>query len=193
MGEDRVGTQEAKRREKAEPDPRPFVVERGCWVPFAVHLGICAFWFAVAPGFWPVALSIPAVLVLGFTVKYLLWSLFLLSRVRLEWARSGVRCLVVHSDSELWRERITTRWLPRIGAQAVTFNWSEHSQRKGSLEARVLGHFCGDVNFNPAVIVFRGLRHPRVFRFYYAFRETRAGRPEYLERQEARMFESLGV
>ncbi|MGH7731028.1 MAG: hypothetical protein ACRENJ_07235 [Candidatus Eiseniibacteriota bacterium] len=84
--------------------------------------------------------------------------------------------------------------MPRIGAKAVTFNWSERAQRRGSLEFSVFRHFCGsEWNFNPAVVVFRGLKRPFVFRFYSAFRETKVGRPEYLARLEARMFESFGV
>jgi hypothetical protein len=58
----------------------------------------------------------------------------------------------------------------------------------------VFKRFCGQRhNFNPSVVVFRGLRAPLVFRFFYAFREVKAGRDEYLRRLEADLFEELGI
>jgi hypothetical protein len=58
----------------------------------------------------------------------------------------------------------------------------------------VFRHFCGTHwNHNPAVVVFRGLKQPYVYRFYEAFAQVKAGRPQYLEGLEADMFEAMGL
>ena len=43
-------------------------------------------------------------------------------------------------------------------------------------------------NFNPALILLRGLRHPYVYRYYYAFRDAKHGNMEALRRLETHMF-----
>ena len=48
------------------------------------------------------------------------------------------------------------------------------------------------LNFNPAVLVLRGLKRPLVYRFYYAFQHAKHGRTDYLERLERDLFEHLG-
>ena len=55
-------------------------------------------------------------------------------------------------------------------------------------------HFCGtEENFNPSVVLFRGLRRPLVFCFYYAFRDARHGKRAPLEGLERRLFEEFGA
>ena len=140
------------------------------------------------------ALGIPALAIAVFMIWAWIDEVSILLEVRRQWAPRGVRALLVHSNSESWQDHIAERWIPRIGDHAAIFNWSERATDRGSLEARVFRRFCGETrNFNPAVVVFRGLKRPRVFRFYYAFLEVRAGRPQYLEEQERGMFEALGV
>jgi hypothetical protein len=59
---------------------------------------------------------------------------------------------------------------------------------------RLFREFCpGPRNFNPAVLVFRDLQPPLVFRFFYAFQEAKHGQSQYLEALEAQMFVALGV
>ena len=68
----------------------------------------------------------------------------------------------------------------------------ERAQWRNSFEARLFRHFIREgINFNPAVLVFRGLRPPLVYRFYYAFKESKSGRVEYLEQLESELFEHL--
>ena len=75
---------------------------------------------------------------------------------------------------------------------AISLNWSEREQWASSLAVRVFRHFCAaDRNFNPAVIIFRGLRRPLVFRFFYAFHEEKLARPQYLASLESQLFEVL--
>jgi hypothetical protein len=122
-----------------------------------------------------------------------LYGLILLAIVRRRWTSRGVRCLLVCSDSALWRDHIHTRWLSRMGDVAIVLNWSERASWRSDLRVRVFRRFCGERrNFNPAVVVFRGLKEPYVFRFFYAFQEVKANRRQYLETLEAQMFEALG-
>lgn len=121
-------------------------------------------------------------------------SLSLLIEWRRVLAPRGVRCLVVYSESPTWQRHIEEVWLPRVGDQAVTLNWSARATWTHSLEVRVFKRFVdGRRNYNPAVLVFRGLRQPGVYRFYYAFQEAKHGRTEYTESLEAELFQELGV
>jgi hypothetical protein len=188
------GTQEAKRRSRAVPSATDSGTARGCLYVLLVHIMICSFWYLRSGSFFPVVVGVPAVVVLAFGFAYFLYGRLVLSRVAAEWAPRGVRCLLVHSNSRLWEGRIASHWLPRLGDRAVTLNWSERSTWPASLEVQVFKSFCSaQRNFNPAVVVFRGLREPLVFRFYHAFREASIGRSQYLDEQEKRLFDSLGV
>jgi len=132
---------------------------------------------------------VPVAMVGGY-----LYGLLLLAIVQKRWASRGVRCLLIYSDSPLWRDHIRTGWLPRFEGLAVTLNWSERASWRSDLGVRVFRWFCGQrSNFNPAVVVFRGLSRPYVFRFFYAFQETKAGRNQYLSTLESQMFEAIGI
>jgi len=166
----------------------------GCQVALWVFLAICVLWFLLTRFWLAAVLGIPALAIAVMMISALIDRVWILLEVRRLWEPRGVRCLLVHSNSEAWKDYIAERWIPRIGERAARFNWSERQAQRGSLESRVFRHFCGETrNFNPAVVVFRGLERPLVFRFYYAFLEVRAGRPRYLEEQERLMFEALGV
>jgi hypothetical protein len=137
--------------------------------------------------------ALAALIPAGIAVRYL-YGLILLTIVWRRWTRRGVRCLVVYSDSSPWRDHIKTGWLPRIGDAAIVLNWSERRSWHSDLAVRVFRRFCGEWhNFNPAVVVFRGLREPYVFRFFYAFQEVKANRRQYLETLEAQMLAALGL
>jgi hypothetical protein len=56
----------------------------------------------------------------------------------------------------------------------------------------VFERFCGrNSNFNPAVVVFRGMAAPLVFRFFYAFHEAKHGAPQFVAELETQMFAAL--
>jgi hypothetical protein len=130
--------------------------------------------------------------VAAIVARYL-YGVVLLVIVRLRWTRRGVRCLVVYSESPAWHDHIRTGWLSRIGDVATVLNWSERASWRSDLSVRLFRQFCGEWrNFNPVVVVFRGLRQPYIFRFFYAFQQVKAGRRHYLETLEAQMFEALG-
>ena len=90
---------------------------------------------------------------------------------------------------------VRERWLSRLGARAVTLYWSDRSSWSESLEVRLFRRFVDpeEANFNPAVLVLRGLRRPRVYRFFYAFQQAKHGRGEYLEALEAELYRELGL
>jgi hypothetical protein len=189
-----IGTQEAKRRQKALPQPLGKPVRLGCFASLAVCLAFCSAIFAGTR--WIGALlfaGVAAFMIAGLAAWYL-YGLILLAIVWRRWTPRGVRCLLVCSDSPLWRDHIQTHWLSRIGDAAIVLNWSERASWHSDLRVRVFRRFCGERrNFNPAVVVFRGLREPYVFRFFYAFQEVKANRRQYLETLEAQMFEALGL
>lgn len=170
----------------------------GCMVAMAGFMALCGLWYAFFPGPIPAVLGVMVLALMLLSLLHFVRGRFLLARVQAQWAPRGIRCLLVSSDSDHWKEHIETRWVPRIGAHAARLNWSRRREVNRSLEYAVFAHFTAGwqnqgLNFNPAVIVFRGLRWPLVFRFFYAFREARAGRPQYLEEQEAQMFAALGA
>lgn len=190
------GTQEGKRWRRAVP---PASEGRQGWGCAAVALGIalgCASAFVsgrhVSVAVLAVAALLVALLMIGSMFASVLRGLAVLRRVRSEWGPRGIRCLVVTSRSAAWEEHVRQHWLPRLAEVAVVLDRSEPGPWKGTLAGQVFLRFCGtSVNYSPAVVVFRGLRRPLVFRFFYAFQEVKQGRPRYLEEQERRMFEAV--
>ena len=187
------GTQEAKRHRRAAPPPIESVWSSGCLATLIVYLAIMVAWYAATRNLIALGLVIVGAVGTALLLSHALFGLLLLARVRLRWTRRGVQCLVVHSHSPLWEEHIASQWLARFGDRAVTLDWSQRSAWSESLAVDLFRYFGGTRNFNPAVLVFRGLRRPLVFRFYYAFHEARIGRPRYLEELEQAMFAALGL
>lgn len=187
-----MGTHEAKRRIKATPDLSQPLQPRGCLIAAYVYLGICLSWHIMTRSWRPIVLAVPVAALLAVALLHYIYGRRLLLRVRSEWTACGIRCLVVHSNSPVWSEHIASHWMPRLGAFAVTLNWSERANWPESLEVDVFRHFClREYNFNPVVIVFRGLKEPFVFRFYYAFHEAKNGRSRYLDELERQLFHVL--
>jgi hypothetical protein len=48
-------------------------------------------------------------------------------------------------------------------------------------------------NYNPAVVLLRGLRHPAVYRFYGPFEAAKYGDSEQLKAMEADLSRRLGL
>ena len=131
----------------------------------------------------------PAAVALATVIAREVAGLLLLWECRRVLAPRGVRFLVVYSESPNWEERIRNNWLPRFGHAAVVLNWTERARWPSTLEVRLFKHFIkASYNFNPAVLVLRGFERPLVFRFYYAFKQARAGRPDYLSKLENELF-----
>ena len=188
------GTQEAKRRYRAMPGAVSSNVAAGCIYVVAAFAALCVIAYRRTGWTGWLILAAPGLLVVAVALTRAVYGWALLLAARATLGRRGVRCLVIHSDSPAWQAHIASGWLPRLGPAAATLNWSTRATWGSSLEVRLFRHFCeGNSNFNPAVIVFRGLRRPLVFRFFYAFQETRKGRGHYLAELERQMFQALGV
>lgn len=108
--------------------------------------------------------------------------------------RMSVRAIVVTSSSPLWAAHIETRWLRDLPPDILALNYSDRHDAHGPARFGWAAHrlFLGtDREFCPAVIAFRGLRHPTIFRFFAAFKQFRQGRPEALHVLEARLLPLL--
>jgi hypothetical protein len=189
------GTQERKRRKRAAPSPEGSFGELRVLVVLGAIAAILGLAHFVTKSDVFLVLEFLAALLFVLILFSFAKGMWLLYRVLSEWSPQGFRCLVVHSDSPVWKDHVDQEWLPRLDSFAAKLNWSERARWGASLEAQVFRHFCypSRRNFNPAVIVFRGLRAPFVFRFYEAFHEAKIGRGRYLDELEAAMFEALSV
>jgi len=191
-----MSRQVMERERKAAPSPiqRNWIghpAGLGCGLVLAVYLGVCLLLFTATRSWIVMASALPAALVAGSWLTQRLYGFVLLLAVRWRWMPQGIRCLLVYSNSPNWEAHVREEWLPRLGPVAVTLNWSERASWPPSLAVRVFRHFCGPYDFNPAVVMFQGLGYPLVFRFYQAFKQVKAGRPEYLRRLEDELFARL--
>jgi hypothetical protein len=132
--------------------------------------------------------AVPALALMVVMTAMSVYERVLLFIAYLTLARRGVRCVVIYSQSPVWHEHIAQQWLPRLGARARTLDWSRRARWQRSVEVALFEKFCGTTNFNPAVIVFRGLRRPYVFRFFHAFHQAKRGRVAYLRHLEDDLF-----
>jgi hypothetical protein len=188
------GTQEAKRWHRAVPAVSSEVANVGCTGIAAATAALCLFAYRrTGLAVWLV-LAAPAALLTAFWLLRMLYGALLLVVARATLVPRGIRCIVIYSDSPNWQSYISSNWLSRLGPVAAILNWSDRARWPGSIEVRLFRYFVGErENFNPAVLVFRGVRRPLVFRFFQAFREVKAGRPQYLSELEERMFRALGA
>jgi len=189
------GTQEAKRWRRAVPAAvSSELANVGCTGVAASIAALCFVGYRCT-GFTAIlVLAVPAFLFTALSLVSALYGAMLLVVARATLMSRGIRCILIYSDSPNWHSYITSNWLPRLGPAATTLNWSDRARWPGSIEVRLFRYFVGDrENFNPAVLVLRGLRRPLIFRFFYAFREVKAGRSQYLAELEAQMFRALGV
>lgn len=139
---------------------------------------------------------------LALYLLYLLQGLLLLVAAWWRWHGTSVRGVLVLSDSPNWKPYIEEHWLPRLEATIVVLNWSERSEWRSSLPVWIVRRFGAAedtfsfnpddrLNFNPMLILFRGLRCPFVYRYFYAFRDAKHGNMDALHRLEEHMFRQL--
>ena len=193
-----MGSQEAKRERQAASSPVTLNLQRdqitlGCGVVLVAYVGACLLLFSFTGWRLVVAFALPALILVASWLAQYLYGLVLLLTVRRRWSSEGIRCLVVYSNSPNWEAHIRENWLSRFGHVAVTLNWSDRALWESNLAVRIFRRFCEHGDFNPAVVVFQGLGHPLVFRFYRAFKQVKAGRPEYLQRLEDELIGSLDL
>ena len=134
-------------------------------------------------------LWIPAFLVVA-GAYYFGYLLPLRLRVERTWVTKGRRILLVYSRNPLWQSYIESNWLPRLGEQAVLFNWSDRRELKHvkSFEARVSQYWLdGGVDI-PIVLMFSGIVRTRHIGLREAFCALEQGKPDKLHAAESEMF-----
>ena len=138
-------------------------------------------------------LAVPAVLAVPGIV---MWTQELVQRLRMiyTWHRRGILGLLVYSESPHWQAYVEQEWLPKFSDQLLVLDWSNRRSWGKSLETALFNWYLGhDWNFNPAIVLSRGMRKPLIFRFYYTFRDAKHGNLAALERLERRLFEELNL
>jgi hypothetical protein len=103
-------------------------------------------------------LLLPMIILFGPVVLVLYWlhRMVLYCFIWLLWLPKGKDVLLVHSDSPIWHDYMTTQVVPLVQNRAVILNWSErHEWSKWSFPVHVFRSFAGRKEFNPMVAVFR--------------------------------------
>lgn len=186
-----VGTRERKRTARAIPPALETSHRRLAGGILTTFSGICGalYW---QRGWWVwLLIAAPAISLLTALVASVIYELGLLTLAKLMFGRRGIRCVVIYSQSPHWRDHIAAHWLPRLDGAAVTLDWTERAGWRSGLRVALFHRFCGPYDFNPAVIVFRGLRRPYVFRFRRAFQEAKRGRRQYVDALEEQMYRAV--
>jgi hypothetical protein len=173
------------KRPTPPPDPKARV---GC----ALILGVIAFagaaFSVVNKRYWPLVFAVPMGI---FTYRYVSEKL-LLYIVAKSMKNDGFVGVLVTSDSPHWKQYIEEKWIPCAENAFNILNWSQHAQWGKTIYTRAFYRFCGtSENYCPSVILFRGIRYPLVFRFFYAFRDAKHGNEIALKTLEERMFKEI--
>ncbi len=164
--------------------------EYGCASFLIVISGIAAYDIIQMRIWGFLVLCTPAI---GVTI-YWLYGRILLLVCMCERYRTGIRGIVITSASPNWSGYIEKHWLSRFGDQFKLLNMSDKKKWNKTLSVRVFSHFCGyQENYCPAIILYRGLRRPLVFRFFYAFRDHKHGNEEALRNLEDCLFNLLNI
>lgn len=139
---------------------------------------------------WLLTFCIPGLL----AFLYWLYGKSLLLVALVKYKRRGIAGILVTSNSPNWDVYIHENWIAHVEGRLIVLNWSERKGWKNSLSVNLYSRFCSyDKNYCPAVILFRGLRYPLVFRFFHAFRDYKHGDEAALRTLERRLFNELGL
>lgn len=171
---------------RATPAPQSRFLGPGAIVVGIISAPFLA-WHLIFGSWWPLFFLFP----LYFYILHKLYGLLLLVAAWVRWFGGPVRGILVFSESPNWKEYVEKEWLSRLGARVVVLNWSNRRSWWPTLPVLVFHYFCcgqEQDNFNPAVILFRGIKYPYVYRYFYAFRDAKHGRPETLHQLETHMY-----
>lgn len=176
-----------------KPTPSPetsLQLDYGCASFLIVISGLAAYYIIQMRLWGFLIFCAPAI---GVTI-YWLYGRILLLVCMYERHRRGIRGIVVTSASPNWSDYIEKNWLSRLGDQFKLLNMSEKKKWDKTLSVRVFSHFCDYwENYCPAILLYRGLRRPLVFRFFYAFRDHKHGNEEALRNLEDNLFNLLNI
>ncbi len=174
-----------RKRLTPSPDPQSRI---GCVIPLVLIAAAGIVPLVVSHRFWTIIFVIPLA---AFLVSYLFEKALLLL-AQMQSKDTGKVGILVTSDSPHWKDYIEEEWLPRLSDAVSVLNWSQRSHWASSIQTRIFYKFVGaEENYCPSVVLLRGLKHPLIFRYYYAFRDARHGNAAARSALEARMFEEF--
>ena len=120
---------------------------------------------------------------------FLFYALLMVGAVRVVCILRGRYIIFVHSNSPVWQDYIAAKILPRLPADTVILNWSDHSKwRWFSFPVRVFKLYGGDANFNPIGMVGTSLYGMKTFRFWQPFKDFKHGNEKPLKELETKFF-----
>jgi hypothetical protein len=141
--------------------------------------------FVTAPLWLLLLVAVLSLYLTGIALLYVVvWSWWI--------GRARRRVLFVYSDSPNWKQYIEDRILPRLPANAVVLNWSQHAQwSRVSLAVVLFKAFSSERDFNPIALVFGRFARVEHVRFRRAFRDAKHGKGESLRAAEAELLRRL--
>lgn len=102
------------------------------------------------------------------------------------------KVIVVSSDSPIWHDYVKEKLVPLFGDRELTLNWSQRKEwDKSKWEVKAFHHWGGQREFNPLVIINKGLFQIKVIRLHKAFIEYKHGNASYLHKREMEIFEAI--
>lgn len=109
------------------------------------------------------------------------------------WKGKGARCILIYSDSPIWKSYIENRWLPAAGDQLELINISQHHHWKPSLAGLLLeAHLAARKRPSlPAALILS--ERPILLDFHGSFLDHEAGDDEQLKKGEQRLTRALGI
>lgn len=172
------------------PEPPELQTKRGCAVAVAGVTCVFGVVVAITEWWWLLVFCVPGFL----TFVYWLHGKLLLLTAHTKYRKRGIAGVLVTSDSPNWNAYIQENWISQFGEHFVILNWSQRKTWESSLAVNLFSRFCSyEENFCPAVILFRGLRYPLVFRFFLAFRDYKHGNEAALQTLERRLYDEVGL
>ncbi len=173
--------------------PKEHKFETGCAVIIAVYSLVFALAAYATEWWWLLIALVPSVIIL----LYVSYGVLLRAWALLKWSRTPIHGILIYSNSPNWQEYVEREWLPRLRDRVIILNWSQRKNWTHSLAIRLFRYYLegstNAIDYNPAVLLLRGLKHPYLYRYFYAFRDAKHGRTNALTTLEAQMFEDFGV
>ena len=166
--------------------PQELNDDLGCFVFLAIFAAFAVIVVALTGVMWLIVPVVTLALALAIFIGKRKVGMQLGLRELEDTGRLG---LLVYSDSPLWRSRIESEWLPRLGDRVAVLNWSE--RRTWHADDPLVRLFRGCGVRAPVLIALRRERRPLVFAFAPAFRNAKHGSGEDLEMLEKTMFGML--
>ena len=137
-----------------------------------------------------VVLALLAALALTYALLFARHRLAAVRRFRERYGVEGKDLLIVYTASPHWQAYIEREWLPKWGARAVVLNRSMPWEGQ-SPEAMLWFAYRTGRQHTPLAVVVPRRGHPRVVRFFNAFRDYKHGKDAALRAAERQLEAAL--